>query len=146
MQWIPSHVGIAGAALRQPTNPISLKSSKGHICQILQKSEKDRRQVESAGKIWASLLNKPIPHHLPRQESVATFRTITGHDYLPAHLHRIGVLPDPSCPICDFAVMNADHLWTCSGLDDTRTEGSNITHLYWSARHRMAEMPRVGVG
>ncbi|GFR18640.1 hypothetical protein TNCT_602961 [Trichonephila clavata] len=44
--------------------------------------------------------------------------------------------------------MNAEHLRTCSTLDHNKNYQNSIfkeAHLYWSARHLMAQQPRVGV-
>ncbi|GFQ75772.1 hypothetical protein TNCT_680141 [Trichonephila clavata] len=73
----------------------------------------------------------------------------TGHDYLATHLHRINILPSPECQLCGYGTINAEHLRTCSALDHSKNYQNGIfkeAHLYWSARHIMAQKPRVGVG
>ncbi|GFU43573.1 hypothetical protein NPIL_113221 [Nephila pilipes] len=37
----------------------------------------------------------------PRREAVTAFRLFIRHDYLAAHLYRIGKLPEAACPLCD---------------------------------------------
>ncbi|GFQ93113.1 hypothetical protein TNCT_52741 [Trichonephila clavata] len=73
----------------------------------------------------------------------------TRHDYLAAHLHSINVLPSPECQLYGYGTMKDEHLRTFSTLDYSKNYQDSIfkeAHRYWSARHLMAQQPRVGVG
>ncbi|GFR23268.1 hypothetical protein TNCT_399211 [Trichonephila clavata] len=88
---------------------------------------------------------RPLDSNLPRAVSVAAFRMKTGHDYLAAHLHCSNVQPSAECQVCGYGIMNAEHLMTCSALDHSKNCQNNIlkeAHLYWSARHLMAQHPK----
>ncbi|GFR12195.1 gag-Pol polyprotein [Trichonephila clavata] len=135
-----------GTALPQPKQPSTLHSAKSQIKSAVERWNCQRRERLSLGKNWESLVSRgPLDHNLPCAVSVAAFRMRTGHDYLAAHLHRINVLPSPECQLCGYGTMNTEHL-TCSALDHSKNyQDSFFTHLYWSARHLMAQQPRVGV-
>ena len=60
--------------------------------------------------LCSPVTDNPIRHDHPRAISVAIFRTTARHDYVASHLHRIGVLPSPVCPLCGHELMNAAHL------------------------------------
>ena len=162
-QWIPSHVNIGGnemadklakegAILPQPRQLSSLRSARVQIKTALKTWNSQRLKDLSYGKQWESLVTDgPLDEKLPRSVSVAAFRIKTGHDCLAAHLHRIHILPSPECQLCGHQIMNADHLYLCPALNYHATiDDSNslfsIAQLYWSARHLMAQRPKVGVG
>lgn len=52
---------------------------------------------QSEGKRRSVLRNDILPGSLSRNQGVARFPTIKGHDYLDAHLLRIGEADDPTC-------------------------------------------------
>ncbi|GFQ95695.1 hypothetical protein TNCT_445581 [Trichonephila clavata] len=96
------------------------------------------------GFVSRGLLDDNLPHAV----SVAAFRLRTGHYYLTTHLHRINVLPSPECHLCSYGTMNSEYLRACSALDHSKKYQDSIfkeVHLYWTARHLMAQQPRVGV-
>lgn len=160
LQWVPSHVGVAGneradnlakegTKLQQPVAKMTLDSAKSHIAATIKARIIADRVQNSIGKVWTQLVKKPLDRDLPRAVGVAAFRTLTGHDYLACHLHRIGVFSSPECPLCGHEKMDAGHLPHCPGLDLTGapiSEPHRTAHLYWSARRQMADMPRMGVG
>ena len=97
--------------------------------------------------------NNPIVYDLPRQISVAKFRTLTGHDNIRKHFHRVGSVDLP-IRLID-ANMSDDHLNYCLGLIDvvavSVTNNFNRfvcnTKLYWATHHRlMVDVPRSGEG
>ena len=161
-QWCPSHCGIVGneradtlakegSNMLQPQRPLAFSSAKKFINGRLKEWAKTYFETASEGKAWEPLLSNPIPITLQRKEGVACFRMQTGHDYLAKHLHRIGVLPSPTCLLCNIEDMTALHLQTCPSLGDVNfnSDDSNwakLSKLYWAARYRMAELPTVGVG
>lgn len=162
LQWIPSHVGILGnekadilakhgTTLPQPSLLVPLSTAKSQIDLAVKSFTRRKHLADAHGKSWECLTRGPIVK-LPRHEAVPKFRTLTGHDLLPVHLHRLGIVPSPECPLCRNGNLDGLHLLDCQGLAEERrrTMGEPATKrlgiLYWSARHRMAEMPRVGVG
>jgi hypothetical protein len=71
----------------------------------------------------------------PRRRAVAEFRLCIGHDCLGAHLHRIGICPDPYCTLCSLhEPMDRNHLGQCTALSN-KTE----CERYWEARTKMME-------
>lgn len=156
LQWIPSHVGVLGneradqlakqgTSLTQPDNPSSLTSAKNKINNTLKAYTRSSLKELSSGKQWEDLAYKrEIPYNLPRAEAVAKFRLKTGHDYLKAHLHRIGLADTDNCPLCESGRMDGPHLEQCGDLADFADRSPSS--LYWEARRRMAEMPRAGIG
>lgn len=103
----------------------------------------------AAGKSWARLIeNGPLPVSVPRAEGVAAFRLLTGHDYLQAHLHGIGIAPTDQCQLCLKGRQNASHLLVCTALSRCRPPQAVDVRvwIYWEARRQMAEMSRTSVG
>ncbi|GFU92382.1 uncharacterized protein LOC103524116 [Trichonephila clavipes] len=49
-------------------------------------------------------------------EGLACFRIITRHDYLQAHLFKIGLADSPHCSLCNSVSMTGEHLSACSAL------------------------------
>ncbi|GFW69550.1 gag-Pol polyprotein [Trichonephila clavipes] len=74
---------------------------------------------QAVGKSWSCLLDgqrRAQLSALPRVEDVACFRIITGHDYLQAHLFKIGLADSPLCPLCKSVPMTWEHLFDCPAL------------------------------
>jgi len=66
----------------------------------------------------------------PRRRAVAQFRMCVGHDCLGAHLHSIGIRPDPYCMLCSLhEPMDRNHLGQCTAIIN-KTECGR----YWEAR------------
>ena len=163
LQWVPSHVGIVGnekadflakrgTTLWQPQLKMPLSAAKAIIDTSVRQTMMAAYHEIANGKSWERLA-KPGPiRHEDRFVAVPSFRILTGHDLLPAHLHRFGIMSSAECPLCSYVHFDACHLRTCPALEEERKKGAHlkpeeqIAILYWSARHRMAEMPRVGVG
>ena len=71
----------------------------------------------------------------PRRVAVAEFRLTTGHDCLAKHLCRIGIQPDPYCPLCFLQVeMDREHLQQCPSLKYVYE-----SDRYWEARDLMRQ-------
>ena len=69
--------------------------------------------------------------------AVAMFRLVTGHDCLNKHLHRIGIIPSPHCPLCSkHEEMDMEHLMHCAALQNLQ----DITSKYWEARKRITSL------
>ncbi|GFT53537.1 hypothetical protein TNCV_3324971 [Trichonephila clavipes] len=73
----------------------------------------------TVGKSWSCLLDgqrRAQLSALPRVEGVACFRIITRHDYLQAHLFKIGLADSPLCPLCKSVPMTKEHISDCPAL------------------------------
>jgi hypothetical protein len=91
--------------------------------------------IQSQHKSWGKLVeNRNIVPDFPRRDAVATFRLITSHDCLVAHLYRLSLYPPPLCVLCreENSVMNQDHFLKCTDLNTENTPP--IEKLYWDAR------------
>ncbi|XP_066902852.1 uncharacterized protein [Halyomorpha halys] len=149
LQWIPGHAGIdgneqadklakRGCAENQPVLPLTYRTVKSLISSYCKDRTNARHQVQAEGKKWESLLDKDkrIPGNLSRAEVVACFRLETGHDLLQKHLHRIGIVDSPKCPLCNMGDMDGDHLLACVGLEDVEQDADQLrgrVKLYWTA-------------
>lgn len=147
LQWVPSHCGVEGneradylakkgtTVLQRPNQPLTFHSAK-----ILIKLEFERRfdsniSILARGKAWECLLNSgtSIPD-LPRSSAVASFRLLTGHDCLNAHLYKIRLKDSPACCFCDSGhLMDSRHIDVCPALKDFNC----IIQKYWEARRLM---------
>ncbi|XP_073989695.1 uncharacterized protein [Rhodnius prolixus] len=153
LQWIPSHCGLSGneeadrlaklsAKMTQPEGPIPFETTS-RICRTkAKKRTAELHTTLSEGKRWAIMRDNVLPKNLPRSVAVACFRLVTGHDYLQAHLFKIGVVDNPNCVLCGNGPMTGDHLLeyeALSHLTATTDELSSRAKIYWAARHLMAE-------
>ncbi|XP_073991809.1 uncharacterized protein [Rhodnius prolixus] len=157
LQWIPSHCGIQGneeadrlaktGSLKDPA-PLDYATTKRLLRHKFNSEAIESFERQAEGKKWRVLLEQGgrIPHNLPRNELVACFRLATGHDYLQAHLARIGVVNSPTCVLCGVGSMTGSHLDECQALLDIQQlpirQTDNYKYqsiLYWTARSRMAE-------
>ncbi|GFV39774.1 hypothetical protein TNCV_4320721 [Trichonephila clavipes] len=80
----------------------SLMEIPSHIAAFI---EMNKRTKLAVGKSWSHLLDGQRCAQLSalhRVEGVACFRVITGHDYLQAHLFKIGLADSTLCPLCKF--------------------------------------------
>ena len=127
LQWVPSHCGLTG---NEQADALAKKgtSINGHgtgttpyitIKTLLKRKFKNLHEIEilerTEGKIWRDEIHT-VPDG-PRNEAVASFRLITGHDLLNKHLHRIGIAPDPYCSLCQQQEhMDRRHLARCPAL------------------------------
>ncbi|GFT58970.1 gag-Pol polyprotein [Trichonephila clavipes] len=71
------------------------------------------------GKSWSCLFDgqrRAQLSALSRVEGVTCFRIITGHDYLQAHLFKIGLTDSPLCLLCKSVPITGEHLSDCSAL------------------------------
>ena len=146
LQWIPAHCGIVGNETAdelakkgsthhyRPTEKLSFHSVK-RLIQLQTKQKTKSQYIESTkDKIWKEICqNRNIIPDTPRKSAVAAFRLLTGHDCLAKHLHRIGILQSPNCPLCSLnEEMDHHHLRKCPAVPK-----DTISERYWSARERM---------
>ncbi|GFT32262.1 hypothetical protein TNCV_1035231 [Trichonephila clavipes] len=71
----------------------------------------------TVGKSWSRLLDGQRPVQcsaLPRVEGVACLRVITEHDYLQAHLFKIGLAVSLLCPFCKSVPIRLPRSTSCS--------------------------------
>jgi hypothetical protein len=151
-QWIPSHINIHGNDMadklanegRLKTQFVLIEkfvSAKNFIDQQGKILIKQHHESVSKGKVWECLMNIKIDFKT-RRDYVATFRRLTGHDLLYAHLERFGIKDSAICSLCDSAVQTSEHLWVCSALDDMRKvldklnldDDEKYSKLYWHVR------------
>jgi len=127
LQWIPGHCQIAeneqadvlakkGAKITQThITETSYHSIKPHLKQVFQSVGRHELETRLSHKSWKQEIAK-IPDW-PRRKAVAGFRLCFGHDCLGAHLHRIGIRPDPYCMLCSLREpMDRNHLGQCTAL------------------------------
>ncbi|GFV78321.1 hypothetical protein TNCV_94811 [Trichonephila clavipes] len=109
----------------------------------------------AVGKSWSRLLDgqrRAQISALSRVEDVACFRVTTGHDYLQAHLLKIGLADSSLCLLCKSVPMTGEHPSDCPILLHVLSQdncgvlpaASAISALYWASRHLMSEMTLVG--
>ena len=152
LQWIPAHCGIVGNETAdelakkgsthhyRPTEKLSFHSVK-RLIQLQTKQKTKSQYIESTkDKIWKEICqNRNIIPDTPRKSAVAAFRLLTGHDCLAKHLHRIGILQSPNCPLCSLnEEMDHHHLRKCPAVPK-----DTISERYWSARERMTLLSSV---
>ena len=95
----------------------------------------NRHELETriSDKPWTQEISKVTDW--PRRRAVAEFRLCVGHDCLGAHLHCIGIRPDPYCTLCSLREpMDRNRLGQCTALSN-KTE----CERYWEARTKMME-------
>ena len=152
LQWVPAHCGILGNeavdALAKkgtthncrPSEKLSFYSVKRFIKLQYKQKSKAQHLENTKGKKWKEIChNRNIIPDVPRKSAVAAFRMFTGHDCMAKHLHRIGILQSPTCPLCSLnEEMDHHHLTRCPTLPN-----ETIYEKYWSARERMASLPSV---
>ncbi|GFT64489.1 hypothetical protein NPIL_210111 [Nephila pilipes] len=69
--------------------------------------------------------------HFERAEAVTRFLLTTGHDYLQAHFHRIGLAPDLICPLCRTSSMDDDPRYNCPDFEKStnrHTERGSVSN------------------
>ncbi|GFT23350.1 putative gag-pol polyprotein [Trichonephila clavipes] len=109
----------------------------------------------AVGKSWSRLLDgqrRAQLSTLPKVEGVAYFRVITGHDYLQAHLFKIGLADSPLCPLCKSGPMTGEHLSGCPAVLHVLSQDNcgallparATSALYWTSRHLMSERTLTG--
>ena len=131
--------------LQKPTSILSFHSAKLIINKIIKTQTQEKLKSDSTSKPWSILFDKSSVPEGPRQEAVAIFRLITGHDCLAAHLHKISIFNSPKCVLCneEDSVMDKNHLQMCSSLK-TIPDLDNLSKLYWEARKRMESIQVLG--
>jgi len=106
---------------------------KLHLKQVFRSAYRQELGTKLSQKPWTQEIAKI--RDWPRRKAVAEFRLCVGHDYLGAHLHRIGIRPDPYCMLCSLhETMDRNHLGRCAAL----SSGTECER-YWEARTKMME-------
>ena len=73
------------------------------------------RYVKMNGNLEKLLENSNLIPEQPHKTAVAMFRLITRHDCSSKHLHRIGIMPSPHCPLSRTNQIQSS-LYRCRGL------------------------------
>ncbi|GFT42084.1 putative gag-pol polyprotein [Trichonephila clavipes] len=129
-QWIPSHCDIheneqadklaeEASTLHPPCLPIPLRNAKRFFRDKLRQKRISTLTDLAVGKSWSCLLDGQRRAQLSallKVKGVACFRIITRHDYLEAHLFKIGPADSPLCPLCKSVPMTGEHLSYCPSL------------------------------
>ncbi|GFW92255.1 hypothetical protein TNCV_3541411 [Trichonephila clavipes] len=90
------------STLHPPCHPMPLRNAKRLLRDKLRQKRISTLTDLAVGKSWSCLLDgqrRSQLSSLPRAEGVACFRIITGHDYLQAHLFKIGLADSQLCPL-----------------------------------------------
>jgi len=110
LQWIPGHCQITGkeqadvlakkgTKITQTHNTETpYHSIKLYLKQAFRSVYRHELETKLSHKQWTQEISKVTDW--PRKRAVAEFRLCVGHDWLGAHLHRIGIRPDPYCMLC----------------------------------------------
>ncbi|GFY27431.1 reverse transcriptase [Trichonephila clavipes] len=156
LQWVPSHVGIPdneradqkakqGADSTQSEILLTPRRAKNIISTHIDNHTAITQKTKSFGKPWETLATAgPIPRHLERAKTVASFRLTTGHNLLEVYLHWLRGTANVSCPLCGHARMDGDHLPQFTGLSEYTAD--DIVSRYWETRRQMVKKPSTGVG
>ena len=144
IQWIPSHVGIAGndkadslaniAALHHPVNKPT-QSLSSLLCQANQLTKVawcDRWKTGSTGREYFEIQSKPNLmryRNIPRKDQVYLSRLKMNHFPTQSYLHRVKLADDPTCPLCGKAEETIRHIiFECEELTTFR---SFPTEMSW---------------
>ncbi|GIY53832.1 reverse transcriptase [Caerostris darwini] len=121
-----------GAEFNQTEFPLTLRTECNYIIATIDNLTSKNLKDLSGNKRWkCRTTGARILMHLKRAETVARYRLTTGHDYLQAHLHLIGLVSDRIYPLC----LIGDQMWNCTDLIDVPED---ITARYCEAGRRMA--------
>ncbi|GFV44343.1 putative rna-directed dna polymerase from transposon bs [Trichonephila clavipes] len=160
LQWTPSHCGIHGneqsdklakeaSTLHPPCLPMTLRNAKRLLRDKLRQKRISTLTDLAVGKSFSCLLDSQRRAQLsalPRVEGVTCFKIITGHDYLQAHLFKIGLADSPLCTLCKSGPMTGKHLSDYPALLHVLSQDNcgvllparATSALYWTARRFMS--------
>jgi hypothetical protein len=80
---------------------LTFHSAKLKIKRVIQVNLSEYYTIQSQHKSWSKIAeNRNRVPDFPRRDAVATFRLITSHDCLAAHLYRLSLYPSPMCVLC----------------------------------------------
>jgi len=107
------------------------RSIKLHLKQVFRIVYRHELETRLSHKLWTREISKVTDW--PRRRPVAEFRLCVGHACLGAHLHRIGIRPDPYCKLRYLhEPMDRNRLGQCTALSN-KTE----CERYWEAGTKM---------
>ena len=150
LTWVPAHVGIEGneaadalakeaAAVEfigESEVGVSLSVVKHALHGWLRRQHEADWEAEPGCRQAKSLLGGIDPGQsklllrLPRGRLRAVIGALTGHCSLAKHLHTIGVLDDPTCPLCGEEEESAlHHLGECVALSYQRIRVLGVDRL-----------------
>jgi hypothetical protein len=94
-----AYLAKKGTAINQTfTCKLSFHSDKLKIKRGSQADLSRYYTAHSQHKSWSKTVeNRYLIPDSPREDAVAAFRLITGHDCLAPHLHRLLIYPSPMC-------------------------------------------------
>ena len=108
-------------------------SFKLHLKQAFRSVYRHELETRLSHKLWMQEISKVTDW--PRRRAVADFELCVGHDCLGAHLHCIGIRPDPYCTLCSLhEPMDRNRLGQCTALTNKKER-----ERYWEARTKMIE-------
>ena len=91
------------------------QSIKLHLKQAFRSVYRHELETRLSHKPWTQEISKVTDW--PRRRAVAVFRLCVRRDCLGAHLHRIGIRPDPKCTLCSLhEPMDRNHLGQCTAF------------------------------
>ncbi|GFV71328.1 putative gag-pol polyprotein [Trichonephila clavipes] len=167
LQWIPSHYAIhrnehadklakEASTLHSPCLPMPLRNAKRLPRNKFRQKRISTLTDLAVGKSWSRLFigqRRTQLSALPSVEGVACFRIITGHDYLQAHMFKIGLVDSPLCPLCKSEPMSGEHRSDCPALLHVLSKDNcgvilsarATSVLYWTTRRLMSERAFAGL-
>ncbi|XP_035218403.1 uncharacterized protein LOC118191678 [Stegodyphus dumicola] len=110
-----------GASLLQHRNTtISYWTIKPLLKRLFRSNILRDLQTCTTLKSWR-MISPSLISDSPRRNAKTAFRLSTGHDFLAAHLHCIGISSDPIRTLCDSGEeMDRDHLLRCGLTEESR--------------------------
>ncbi|GFU50844.1 uncharacterized protein LOC103524116 [Trichonephila clavipes] len=111
LQWIPSHCSIhrnekanklakEALTLHSPCFSMPLRNAKQPFRDKFRKKRISTLTDLDVRKFWSHVLNGQRHAQFSALPRCGMFRVITGHDYLQAHLFKIGLADSLFCPLC----------------------------------------------
>ncbi|GFW02144.1 reverse transcriptase [Trichonephila clavipes] len=97
MEWVSSHVGIPGnirakQGVGSSEVPLTLRGAKSIIATYIDKCIASTQKSKSPVKSWETTASVgPVPRHLERAETVASFRLTRVHEFFGVYLSPTGL-------------------------------------------------------
>lgn len=108
------HRGLACCRL---STQLSCHQPEAPLKALLSSIWRTASRCSALGKV-GNLLHTHHRYHdsFPRPKAVAEFQLLTGHDYLPSHLHHPGVVDSDLCSLCYNEIMDSSDVQRCDQL------------------------------